>query len=47
MQLGIWVGLLIACAFCLFVGKTLGALLFLVCAQLIPRYERKRVLPPQ
>ena len=40
-QFGIWVGLLIACVICLFLGKTLIALLFLVCAQLFPRDKRK------
>ena len=41
-QFGIWVGLLVACVLCLFLGKTLIALLFLACAQLFPRYQRKR-----
>ena len=42
IQFGIWVGLLVACALCLFLGKTPVALLFLACAQLFPRYQRKR-----
>lgn len=46
-QFGIWVGLLVACVVCLFFGKTFVAMLFLVCAQLIPRYTRKRVLSPE
>ena len=46
-QLGIWVGLLVACAACLFFGKTLVALLFLACAQLIPKYARKRESSPE
>jgi len=47
-QFGIWLGLLVACAVCLFLGKTLVALLFLACAQLLPRYKRKPVpAPPQ
>jgi hypothetical protein len=33
---------LVACALCLFLGKTPVALLFLACAQLFPRYQRKR-----
>ncbi len=45
-QFGIWVGLLAACVICLFFGKTLIALLFLVCAQLFPRYQRKSMPPP-
>jgi hypothetical protein len=36
-QLGIWVGLLIACTISLLLGKTLIAMLFLVCAQLFPK----------
>jgi hypothetical protein len=40
-QFGIWIGLLIACTVCLFLGKMLIAMLFLVCAQLFPRYRRK------
>jgi hypothetical protein len=43
----IWVGLLVACALCLFFGQTLVALLFLVCAQLFPRYQRKRAAPSE
>lgn len=46
-QFGIWIGLLVACALCLFLGKTLIALLFLVCAQLLPRYQRKRIPLPE
>ena len=45
-QLGIWAGLLIACIFCLFFGKTLIALLFLACTQLFPRFKRKNVALP-
>jgi hypothetical protein len=46
-QFGIWVGLLVTCVLCLFFGKTLIALLFLVCAQLFPRYHRNRIPPPE
>jgi len=46
-QFGIWVGLLVACAVCLLCHKTLLALLFLACAQFIPKYTRKRVLLPE
>ena len=42
MQFGIWAGLLAACALCLFFGQALIALLFLVCAQLFPREQRKK-----
>jgi hypothetical protein len=45
-QLGVWAGLLIACTICLFSGKTLIALLFLVCAQLFPRDQRKKAPSP-
>jgi hypothetical protein len=45
-QFGIWAGLLIACILCLFFGKTLIALIFLVCTQLFPRYKRKSVALP-
>ncbi len=45
-QFGIWVGLLVACAICLFLGQTLIALLFLVCAQLFPRNHRKKAPSP-
>jgi len=45
-QFGIWVGLLVTCALCLFFGQTLIALLFLVCAQLFPRYKRTRAPAP-
>jgi hypothetical protein len=41
IQFGIWISLLVACAACLFFGQTLIALLFLVCAQLFPRSQRK------
>ncbi len=47
LQFGIWAGLLIACALCLFLGQTLPALLFLVCAQLFPRYQPKVVAPAE
>ena len=45
-QFGIWVGLLVACAICLFHSQTLIALLFAVCAQLLPRDQRKNAPPP-
>ena len=45
-QFGIWIGLLVACTFCLFLDQTLIALLFLVCAQLFPRNQRKKALSP-
>jgi hypothetical protein len=45
-QFGIWAGLLAACVICLFLGQTLIALLFLVCAQLFPRNQRKRAPSP-
>jgi hypothetical protein len=47
IQVGIWVGLLVACALCLCLGKTPVALLFLACAQLFPRYQRKRMSSPE
>jgi len=40
MQFGIWGGLLITSIVCLFCGKPLVAMFFLVCAQLFPRYKR-------
>jgi hypothetical protein len=46
-QFGIWVGLLVAFAICLFSGRPLIALLFLVFAQLFPRYRQKRIPPPE
>jgi hypothetical protein len=46
IQFGIWIGLLIACTLCLFLGQTLTALLFLVCAQLFPRNQRKKAPAP-
>ncbi|MGD0745123.1 MAG: hypothetical protein ABSA45_08200 [Verrucomicrobiota bacterium] len=46
-QFGIWVGLLVACTFCVFFGKTLVAMLLLFCAQLFPRYKRKRARSPE
>jgi hypothetical protein len=46
-QFGIWVGLLVACAFCLFLGQLPIALLFLVCAQLLPRYSQKKISSPE
>jgi hypothetical protein len=46
-QFGIWVGLLVTCGLCLFHGQTIVALLFLVCAQLFPRYQRKRAPSPE
>ena len=46
-QLGVWVGLLITCTISLFLGKTLIAMLFLVCAQLFPRDQRKRMSSPE
>jgi len=39
IQFGIWIGLLVACTFCMFLGQTLIALLFLVCAQPFPRRQ--------
>jgi hypothetical protein len=42
VQLGIWVGLMTASFVCLFCGKICLAMLLLVCAQLFPRYSRKR-----
>jgi hypothetical protein len=47
IQFGIWSGLLISCAFFLCVGQALIALLFLVCAQLFPREQRKKVQMPE
>jgi len=44
IQFGIWAGLLVASAICLFLGQNLIALLFLVCAQLFPRIQRKKAL---
>jgi hypothetical protein len=41
IQLGIWVGLLLVTAIILLCGKTLVAMLPLVCTQLFPRYKRK------
>ena len=41
-QFRIWIGLLVGCVLCLFWGQILIALLFLVGAQLFPRYQRKR-----
>ena len=46
-QLGIWIGLLVACAACLLFGKTLVSLLFLACAQLIPKYTRELESSPE
>jgi hypothetical protein len=46
-QFGIWVGLLVAFAICWFSGRPLIALLFLVFAQLFPRYRQKRIPPPE
>jgi hypothetical protein len=43
-QFGIWIGLLVTCGLFLFFGQILVALLFLVCAQLFPRYQRKRAV---
>lgn len=40
-QFGIWIGLLIVSTVCLFFDQTLITLLFLVCAQLFPRNQRK------
>jgi len=45
-QFGIWSVLLVACAICLFLGQTLIALLFLFCAQLFPRNQRKKAPSP-
>jgi hypothetical protein len=45
-QFGIWIGLLVACTLCLFLGQTIIALLFLVCAQLFPRNQRKKAPLP-
>jgi hypothetical protein len=42
MQFGIWIGLLAGCLICFLGGKTLMAMLLLICAQLFPRYRRKR-----
>jgi hypothetical protein len=47
IQFGIWAGLLAACALCLFFGQALIALLFLFCAQLFPREQRKKVQLPE
>ena len=46
IQFGIWTGLMVACAFCLFFGQTFIALLCLVCAQLFPREQRKKMPSP-
>jgi hypothetical protein len=46
IQFGIWAGLLAACALCLFFGQALIALLFLVCTQLFPREQRKKLPSP-
>ena len=46
-QFGIWAGLLIACALCLFFGQALIALLFLVSAQLFPRGRQWKVQLPE
>jgi hypothetical protein len=46
-QFGIWVGLLIASAVCLFIDKMLIAMLFLVCVQLFPRYKQISVPSPE
>jgi hypothetical protein len=46
IQFGIWVGLLVACAVCLLLGKTLIAMLFLVCTQLFPRCKRTSAPSP-
>jgi hypothetical protein len=45
-QFGIWAGLLVVCSLCLFFGQTLIAMLFLVCAQLFPRDQRKNAPSP-
>ncbi len=45
-QFGIWLGLLIACAVFLLLGKTLIGMLCLACAQLFPRYKQKREAGP-
>jgi hypothetical protein len=45
-QFEIWVGLLVACAIGLLFGKALIAMLFLLCAQLFPRYKRTIIAPP-
>ena len=41
LQFGFWVGLLIACIVCLFGGKPLMAMLFLIGAQLFPRHRKR------
>jgi hypothetical protein len=46
IQFGFWIGLLAASTLCLFLGQTLTALLFLVCAQLFPRNQRKKAPAP-
>jgi hypothetical protein len=47
IQLGIWVGLLLATIILLFFDKMLIAILFLVCTQLFPRYKQMSVPPPE
>ncbi len=42
IQQGIWAGLMIASVACVFGGKMLIAMLFLVCAQLFPRYQHQK-----
>jgi hypothetical protein len=46
-QFGIWVGLLMACVICLLLREMLIAMLFLVCAQLFPRYQAKKIAPAE
>ena len=46
IQFGFWIGLLVASTLCLFLGQTLIALLFMVCAQLFPRNQRKKAPVP-
>jgi len=45
IQLGIWVGLLLATIILLLCGKTLVAMLPLVCTQLFPRCKRRKYMP--
>lgn len=42
MQFGIWVSLMAVSILCLFCGKSLMAMLFLICAQLFPRFKHQK-----
>lgn len=44
MQFVVWAGLMVACIVCLYFDKIPGALLFLACAQLVPRFKRMQVV---